>query len=146
MSYDNFDRPSFLYQLWRVLRILAPALWAGVILWLSLTPAPPEVPELLGWDKLQHAGAYGLLTLLLVQMLPCVIRIDQWTSWLIAGSAAVGYGGLLELLQWLAHNGRTADWADLVADAVGSLLCYVIFRHQGVVPWSRNTPSGDGHG
>jgi VanZ family protein len=146
MTHDNLDKPSFYHQLWIALRLLAPVLWAGVILWLSLTSTPPDIPEPLAWDKLQHAGAYGLLTLLLVQMLPCVSRIPQGRTWLLAGLAAVGYGGLMEFLQWFAQSGRSAEWADLAADAVGPLLCYVIFRHKGVAPLSKNAHPEDRHG
>jgi VanZ family protein len=146
MANDDLDKTSLHHRLWIALRILAPAIWACMILWLSLTPTPPQVPEPIDWDKLLHAGAYGLLTLLLVQMLPCVFRRAHGTTWLIAGLAAVGYGGLMELLQWLARNGRTADWMDLVADAVGALVCYVIFRHKGLVSWLNNAQPGDGHG
>ena len=131
---------------WFALRLLIPVLWAGTILWLSLTSSPPQPPGPLGWDKLQHAGAYGLLTLLLARMLTRLFHKPAGQAWLLAGVAAVGYGGLMEILQWVSYSGRTAEWGDLVADAVGALITYVIFRHIGVLPWPGDKDTAERHG
>ena len=37
-------------------------LWAAAIVWLSLTPSPPQV-DLAQGDKLGHFAAYGVLML-----------------------------------------------------------------------------------
>lgn len=111
-----------------IVRWFLPSFWAAVILWLSLTPSPPQLPGLLGWDKLLHAGAYGLLSVLIAQILFHVINHLDKACW-YAGLAALCYGTLLEVLQLLTQTGRTAEWLDLFADAVGILLCCVIFRH-----------------
>jgi VanZ family protein len=47
----------------------------------------------------------------------------------LAGTTAVVYGALLEILQLLSQTGRTAEWLDLFADAVGAFFCCVVFRH-----------------
>jgi len=135
MTNDSLDKPSGQHPRWFALRLLGPLLWAGAILWLSLTSSPPQLPGALGWDKLLHAGAYGLLTLLLARMLSCLFHKPPGISWLLAGAAAVGYGGLMEILQWMVHSGRSPEWGDVVADAVGALLCCVIFCRRGVLPW-----------
>jgi len=110
-----------------ILRLSAPCIWVLIILWLSLTSSPPQFPGVLGWDKLLHAGAYGLLSLLLAQAFLCppfLLRRPWWP----AGGVAVAIGALLEILQLLAQTGRTAEWLDLFADAIGAFICCVIFR------------------
>ena len=121
------NTPSF------IVRLFAPIIWTCIIFWLSLTPSPPQLPGILGWDKLLHAGAYGLLALLIAQFLLCFLA-NPANVWWQAGLVAVGFGALLEILQLLAQTGRTAEWWDLFADAVGAFLCCVIFRQiQGVL-------------
>jgi VanZ family protein len=117
-------------------RGLAPITWASMVLWLSLTSHPPQIPGVLGWDKLLHAGAYGLLSFLIAQALLCLPGNRHDRIWWYAGLTAVGYGGLLEILQLLALTGRTAEWWDLFADAVGATLSCVIFR-QAYLLYSR---------
>jgi len=65
---DNKPRESF--NLNSLLRLALPSLWAGIICWLSLTSTPPMlIPGVLDWDKLQHAVAYALLSILVAQYL-----------------------------------------------------------------------------
>ena len=97
------------------------------MLWLSLTSSPPQISGVLGWDKLLHACAYGLLTLLIAQFL-LYSPLNSGNAWWQAGLVAVCCGALLEILQLLVNTGRTAEWWDLFADAVGVFLAYVIFR------------------
>lgn len=110
-----------------LVRLSAPVLWALIILWLSLTPSPPQLPGVLGWDKLLHAGSYGLLTLLVAQFLLYLSLNLRRAGWQ-AVSLATCYGALLEVLQLFLHTGRTAEWGDLLADAVGAILAYLAFR------------------
>jgi VanZ family protein len=112
-----------------ILRLSAPVLWALIILWLSLTSSPPQLPGVLGWDKLLHAGAYGLLSLLLAQAFLCP-PFTMNKPWWLAGTTAIAYGALLEILQLLSQNGRTAEWPDLFADAMGAFFCCVVFRQR----------------
>jgi len=146
MTNVNLDKPPVKHSSRFTLRLLVPVVWAAIILWLSLTSSPPQFPGVIGWDKLQHAGAYGLLTLFLAQMLPCVFHITNGKSWTLAGLAAVSYGGLMEVLQWLAQSGRSPEWGDVVADAVGVLLCCVIFCRRGVLPLPGDESPGGKHG
>ena len=108
-----------------ILRHLAPFLWALIILWLSLTSTPPEVPGVLGWDKLLHAGAYGLLALLVAQLF---LLYDQ-KAYILTSVICILYSGLVEVLQLIGSAGRTAEWWDLFANAVGVVLACVLFRH-----------------
>ena len=62
-------------------------------------------------DKQLHFIAFALFVLPLCWFRP------KYAIWLVP--LAIGYGGLIELLQPLV--GRSADWADLMADAGGAL-------------------------
>lgn len=110
-----------------IIRLLAPALWAFIVLLLSLTSSPPRLSGFLGWDKLQHAGAYGLLSFLIMQYL-CYRSSGPRKSMWYASLTAVFFGACLEIMQLLVAEGRTAEWGDLAADAAGAFLTCVIFR------------------
>jgi VanZ family protein len=75
----------------------------------ALWPRTPEAIDL-GWDKANHLVAYAGLTLL-----------GCWTqSWRQRTVALVmiAHGGLVEVLQGFTTY-RSAEWADLLADALG---------------------------
>lgn len=76
--------------------------------WLALTPTPPREADL-GWDKLNHFSAFGTLTVLACLGWPWPRRMAL---------ALLAYGGLIELLQTQVP-GRSAEWADLLADGIG---------------------------
>lgn len=84
---------------------------AVVIGYLALTPLPPPAADL-GWDKLNHACAFAALAA---------------AAWLSVRSprrrapallAVLAYGALIELAQTQVP-GRSGEWGDLLADAVG---------------------------
>ncbi len=83
-----------------------------MIFGLALAPSEPEPPNLLGVDKLKHAGAFLLLTLVARAAWPMAAR------WSLAVGLA-GFGLVIEIAQALSGWGRTASIADLVADLVG---------------------------
>lgn len=104
----------------QTIRVVAPLVWAAAILWLSLMPAPPSPPTWLSWDKLQHAGAYALLTLLLGRAIVPAVR-SRRRGWRGAALVAFLYGGLVELAQGLCTASRTAEVGDLLANGAGVL-------------------------
>jgi len=119
---DNENR--FLFPIWLLFIV-----WGALIVWLSLIPAPPVVNSpFLGWDKLQHAAAYALLTLLgflaMAGPMPDPRRRARAATFL-----AILFGALMEAAQWLFTTTRKAETGDMLADAVGALLVY------GVVTW-----------
>lgn len=109
----------------RIASLAVLLFWLGCLLWLSLTPSPPRPPSgLLSWDKLHHAGAYALLTVL------AGICFTQWRplcrhNWLFAWFAAVFFGGVVEVLQETLTEVRQAEWSDLIANTVGGMLVLV---------------------
>lgn len=127
------------------LRLSVLLVWFAAILWLSLTSSPPEIPGALGWDKLLHTGAYALLALLLAQFLHFIFQKSGTTFWVTALSATA-CGGLIEVLQWAGQAGRTAEWWDLAADAIGVIAGCVIFRHGRRVPFLYHDQRDKHHG
>lgn len=107
-------------------KLLLALSWGGCILWLSLDPSPP-VPEtaLLGWDKFQHAAAYGGLTFFCGRTF-AVLMPGSSRAWLWGTAVSVGFGAFLEVLQGLCTTTRTAEAGDLLADAVGALAVYLM--------------------
>ncbi|HUF11490.1 MAG TPA: VanZ family protein [Longimicrobiales bacterium] len=96
----------------------APAfVWALLILWLGSLPSL-TTPLALPLDKVGHFGMFAVLGALLALGLHGA-RIRASIAWpLLAG---IGVGVIDELHQRTVP-GRTAEWADLVADVSGCAL------------------------
>ena len=105
-------------------------LWAVVILVLTLMPGSdvPSWPwaETIQFDKLVHAGLFGVQAFLLG--LALMSKVHVRTALLVALLVAIAYGGAIELLQGTMGLGRDADVLDLLADSVGAGIAYAILR------------------
>ena len=91
------------------LALLATALIAAVIAYLTLTPPRPEASDGLLSDKAYHVIAFAAL------ILPGSLLYLRSLIWLIP--AALVFGAAIELVQ--PYVGRSAEMADLFADGVG---------------------------
>lgn len=89
---------------------LVLALLLLVVGCLALMPAPPRELST-GWDKLNHVLAFAALAFSARLSFP---RRPLWH--VVLGLLA--FGGLIELVQ-LVVPGRSCDWEDLMADAIG---------------------------
>jgi VanZ family protein len=90
----------------------------GFVVWGCLTPAPPDLEfglQLPQFDKLEHCGAYLLMTSWFAAALPG----RGWLVFLVLVFAALG--GLIEILQYLT-GWRDGDWWDWAADCLGVAL------------------------
>lgn len=96
-------------------------LCAMAILVLSLLPPTPDMPTT-GWDKANHAFGFALLAVLGGLAYPG--RHVQSLLGLLA------YGAFIEVLQGLT-SWRTAEAADLLADAIGLGLGALALRIYG---------------
>ena len=77
-----------------------------------LTLAPMPASGLPGSDKVYHVLAFAALAF------PMSVLAPRSVVWIFLG--AIAYGGMIEVVQPL--TGRSADWADLLADAFGAAL------------------------
>lgn len=94
--------------------------WGVLVLWLSLMPNPPSIDNsLLGWDKFEHGAAYSFLTILAGWAFG-YFRLSAKLRWSTAAAVTIGIGALLEVLQGTFTKTRTAEWGDLMADAIGA--------------------------
>jgi VanZ family protein len=84
----------------------------AAVLWLALAPSPPDTLDT-GWDKLNHVLAFGALAFAGRFALAPARRAALWD-----GVALAVLGVAIELLQQLVPT-RSAQWQDLLADALG---------------------------
>ncbi|HLO95331.1 MAG TPA: VanZ family protein [Burkholderiaceae bacterium] len=96
----------------RRLCLILFALSLLVISYLALSPTPPKAADL-AWDKLNHFAAFGALAVLGGLSWPARKQL--------LAAALLAYGVLIEILQTQVP-GRSAEWADLLADGIGVLL------------------------
>lgn len=111
----------------RWFRVFLLVAWGTAIVWFSLDPSPPKPQiELLAWDKFQHAVAYGLFALLVWN---CLVTYRQCRRHclLMAFGGSVVLGALLEFAQGVLTTSRSADFRDLIADALGAgIVCLAV--------------------
>ena len=97
-------------------RVWLAAGWSliGLVVYLSLTPHPPEPLTFESSDKFEHAFAYATLSFWLCQI------YSSARSRAVVIVALVGLGVGLEYVQgWTGY--RTFDVMDMLADSVGVL-------------------------
>lgn len=112
---------------------LPPIIWAAIILFLSLAPSN-QMPEiniwaLLSFDKAAHMFFYALLALQLI-----IAFKKQNSVYTLKYSAAFSafllcfsYGVLTEMLQYYMFDGRSADYLDVIANTLGTIIGCVSF-------------------
>lgn len=82
------------------------------VLYLALSPAPPEAAST-GWDKANHLLAFASLAW--CARLGFGAGLERLT---VMALALLGLGAGIEVLQAFEPT-RSAEWADLLADAAG---------------------------
>lgn len=96
-----------------VLRWLA-IVWTIIMLLGCLTPHKDLPGELVTFnDKFMHVVIFAPFALL------WILAGFRMSSILIAG---ILFGGVIEALQYILPINRSADWIDLLADAVGTVV------------------------
>ena len=93
----------------------------ATILWLALSPNPPNPAGLFDLDKVNHVVAFFVLSLL------ADYSYLARSALVLKGVALLGFGLLIEGLQyWVGY--RYFEIADLVADG-GGILLYGLVRN-----------------
>lgn len=94
--------------------------WLGIVLiiYLSLTPHPPQPMEFESSDKLEHILAYGLVMLWF-----CQIYKERQAA--ITGIGLIALGIQMEILQGMTDY-RSLEYADMLADSIGVVLAWIL--------------------
>ena len=104
-------------------------LWALLILIVCLV-SPKYIPvvkfELFSPDKIAHALMFGVLCLLLIWGLNKINFLSYKNMFLLTLSTIV-YGAVIELLQMISRNGRSADVDDIIANGFGALIICLFY-------------------
>lgn len=93
----------------------------AAVLALCLMPPAQHLPST-GWDKTNHALAFAVLAVL------GLYAYTARTARVLLGLLA--FGALIEVLQSLTGY-RSAEWLDLLADAVGLVAGWQVARWSG---------------
>lgn len=102
----------------RPLRLGLYALAVAILLWLTLAPQKALPPDPGFNDKWDHALAWTVLVLSGLVLGPRRPRA--------LAAFALALGLLVEILQGVMGFGRDSDWRDLVADAAGVALAFLV--------------------
>jgi VanZ family protein len=106
-----------------VLHVLPALLYSACIFWLGSIHTGISFPQsYLPQDKLNHFGAFGLLTLLAMRALRFELNSVAYGRLIVASIGISSLtGALLEVWQMLFPY-RSVEFADWVADTIGALL------------------------
>jgi VanZ family protein len=116
-------------RLWRV--VMA---WIGLVVgYLALTPTPPQ-DFTTGWDKLNHFAAFSALSM------SGSLGFRRTRVLVFVLLALIAYGGLIEVAQYFVP-GRSSEWADLAADAVG-IACGAVLVLAARMLWRNHRQTG----
>ena len=100
------------------------SIWLLVVLIVTGSLVPDLGPfAIAGSDKLEHFAAYFALSLLC----SAVVTADR-LPWVMAGSLLLGMS--LEAAQAILTVTRKADWADVLANASGILVAWLLVRRR----------------
>lgn len=126
------DHRRIYYNSCVLLKTFIPAvIWGAIILLLSLTPGsnlPSGIKDLLSFDKVAHAGAYFLLTaLLLWGFYKQGRRLTRRLGWKIVLGSSL-YGIVMEIMQYAFFPDRYFEVFDIMANIIGSVLSLFILK------------------
>jgi VanZ family protein len=96
--------------------------WLSVFVTIVLTLMPSnQIPSQIQiWDKAEHAIVFFIL------MFTGGVTYSKHAEWV--GLALISYGTAIELAQEYLTTSRNGDKFDIVADVVGVIIGYVLFK------------------
>ena len=80
----------------------------------------PTISFDFGIDKVVHFVLFGVLALL--------IYLPQRKNLVLGIVLSASYGVIIEYLQMTVFVNRSFDYADMLADAIGAILCYPLVK------------------
>ncbi len=88
----------------------------------------PNLPQIVAWDKIVHFGMFfGLSVVSLFHYYRLHNGKPNMARWIFWGFVLpVIYGGAIELMQKFFFVSRSAEWADFIADMLGSGTALII--------------------
>ncbi|MBK7095547.1 MAG: VanZ family protein [Saprospiraceae bacterium] len=109
------------------------AITSLLIITLSIIPQPEiETKSILlfeGSDKIIHLLMYAVLMFVWIKSKIFFSNQLIRNNWLFSGLLyCLGLGLILEILQYCTSFGRSLDFFDIIANATGSLLVFIIFK------------------
>ena len=110
--------------------ILPSFAWAIFIIILSGLSSDHFVETNFHFDKVIHFIEYSALSLIMSIGLKRQYSFPKIRSnaFKISISFSILYGGIIELTQILFFNGREGDLLDILANSLGALFGYVLFK------------------
>lgn len=88
----------------------------------------PKLPQVVPWDKIAHFGMFFVLSAVALfdyfRLHNGKPRMGRWIFWGVI--LPIIYGAGIELMQKYIFRSRSAEMADFIADALGSLAAFLI--------------------
>ena len=107
--------------------LLYPAMLVVTLVWASqYSSSSPVSPDIEWFDKVAHFFVFGLMGTLVFRVIDLPLKSRR--RWSIALIAVLLYSSVDETIQYY-NPFRTADWMDLVADALGSSVAVFVYRN-----------------
>lgn len=108
-----------------------PAILWGVFVGISTLIPSENIPDTVfnAYDKLVHAGVFAILTFLLFYAFRNHPEsgMSAYRRKILVTIFSILYGGIIEILQSNFISGRSGDWIDFLADAIGCILVFLLF-------------------
>ncbi|MEM0991612.1 MAG: VanZ family protein [Bacteroidota bacterium] len=108
--------PFLLVGLWAIFILLVSTVGIGVNL-------PSTLSDIIAWDKLAHAFVYLVLCYLIYHNL--IQKTSKKRAKVYALTLSIGYGILMEIVQYSFFPNRYFEFLDIFANIVGSILSIV---------------------
>jgi len=99
----------------------APAMFGATIVLLMSLPTPETVRALPASDKIQHAGAFGVLGVLIAMAVQRPALPLKRTHALLAVVVTMAFGALTEINQYYLVSSRAGSIQDVYADFIGAM-------------------------
>lgn len=87
-----------------------------------------KLEDLFGYDKPIHALLFGLQAWLLIQANLKHHNISKHKVIILWCTVSAVFGGLIELMQKFIFTGRSYDYFDMIANALGCVIVYFIAK------------------